>query len=256
MTPNVNRSYAQPYSKWFDQPPRTGLSPTSRKNQQAVIGDREDVVDYICYISRTKVDSLHAQLDPERSSEFTEQVISEQSGVRDLRMGLSLGNILSLFNGGLTYGRKNVIQRERTVKLAYIDKLRDVLLTIAADHGDVPDIREAISSGQSGTYYFYDGPFRIEIPVENPTSADIVTLRSSFCGRTLLLDCSLRFFSEGPEPDGTFLLHSGNYRFFAGQLQMRMSTVFALLGVQGTDVVGTPLYLQLSSANLSPGAAL
>lgn len=213
-------------------------------------------MDYICYISRTKVDSLHGQFDPVRSSDVTEQVISEQSGVRDLRMGLSLGHIVSLFNGGLTYGRKNVIQRERKVKIAYVEKLRDVLLTIAVDHGDVPDIREAISSGQGGTYYFYDGLFRIERPVENPTSADIVTLRSSFGSRNLLLDCSLRFFSEGPEPDGTFLLHSGNYRFFGGQLQMRMSTVFALLGVQGTDVVGTPLYLQLSGADLSPGAAL
>lgn len=209
-------------------------------------------MDYICYLSRSKVDGLHAQLQPEQFHDITEQTITEASDTRDVQAGLSVGNIVSLFKGGITYGRKNVIQRERKVKVAYVEKLREVLLNIAVDHGNVPDIAEALATGRrDSVFYFHEGPFRVETPVSSPTVADVVTLRSSAGTHALLLDCSLRYFSEGPEPDGTFLLHSGNHRFFTGGMSLAMSGVFVLLGIQQDQVLGSPLYLQLSASGMN-----
>lgn len=204
-------------------------------------------MDYICYLSRSKTDSLHAQLVPELHDEIVEQVMTERAGTGDVRAGLSVGGIVSLFNGGITYGRKNVVQRERKIKAAYVHKLREVLLDIAAEHGDIPDVREAMAEGSpESVFYFYSGPFRVTTPVSNPTTADVVTLRSDFDGHSLLLDCSLRYFSEGPEADDSFLLHSGNRRFFTSGTTLTLEGAFVLLGRQGRDVIGTPLYLQLS----------
>lgn len=204
-------------------------------------------MDYICYLSRSKVDSLHSQLVPELHDEVVEQVVTERSGNGDLKAGLSVGSIVSLFNGGITYGRKNVIQRERKIKAAYVHKLREVLLNIAAEHGDIPDVREAVAAGPlDSIFYFHTGLFRVTSPVTEPTCTDVVTLRSSLSERPLLLDCSLRYFSEGPEPDDTFLLHSGNRRFFTGDMPLALSGTFVLLADQAQEIIGTPLYLQLS----------
>lgn len=204
-------------------------------------------MDYICYLSRSKVDSLHAQLAPELYDEVVEQVMSERAGNGNVRAGLSVGGIVSLFNGGITYGRKNVIQRERKVKAAYVHKLREVLLNIAAEHGDIPDVVDAVASGSlDSIFYFHSGPFRVTTPVSNPTVADVVTLRSGFGEHSLLLDCSLRYFSEGPEADDSFLLHSGNRRFFTSGMSLVLSGAFVLLAHREREIVGTPLYLQLS----------
>ncbi|MFC8449794.1 hypothetical protein [Kitasatospora sp. NPDC057223] len=211
-------------------------------------------MDYICYLSRSKIDSLYLQLHPDGLDEVTEQVVDERSRTADLQAGLSLGQIVSLFKGGITYGRRNVIQRERKVKTAYVEKLADVLINIAVDHGDVPDIGAAPASGPPGSvYYFHRGSFRVETPVSAPTVEDVVTLRSPVGDRTLYLDCSLRYFSEGPEPDGRFLLHSGNHRFFTGDLSLTLQGVFVLFQAENRKIFGTPLYLQLSAAG---GSAL
>lgn len=207
-------------------------------------------MDYICYISRSKVDGLYGQICPDALGEVTEQVVTEQARTGELQTGLSLWNVISLFKGGITYGRKSVIQRERKVKAAYVEKLREVLINIAADHGDVPDIEEVVTSGrQDSVYCFHRGSFRVETPVSDPQVGDIVTLQCPVGDRTLYLDCSLRYFSEGPEPDGSFLLHSGNHRFFTANMSLTLQGVFVLLQVEGEKIFGTPLYLQLSAAS-------
>ncbi|GAA1554110.1 hypothetical protein GCM10009789_04440 [Kribbella sancticallisti] len=207
-------------------------------------------MDYICYISRSKVDSLHAQLQPEQYSDITEQLTNEVSKSGELQAGVPLGPLANLFKGGASYGRRNVIQVERKVKTAYVEKLRDVLLAIATDHGDIPDLRDADLSEQPlrSVYYFYEGAFRVVGAVTETAMPEVVTLRSSLGRRKLLVDCSLRYFSENPDPTGPIRLHSGNYAFFTRGLKVRMSGVLVVSGVQGREVSGSPLYLQLSSA--------
>jgi hypothetical protein len=208
------------------------------------------LVDYICYLSRSKVDGLYDQIHPERHEDITEQEQVERANSVDVQGGLSLGQIVNLFRGGITYGRRNVIQRERKVRVTYVEKLREILLNIAVDHGDIPNLQDALVSGaRDSLYYFHTGVFSCATPVEESTAREdlVVTLRSPVGGRTLLLDCSLRFFSESADRDGAFLIHSGNSRFFAGRLTLRMSGVIVLLGVTETEILGTPLFLQLSS---------
>lgn len=54
-------------------------------------------MDYLCYISRTKVDALYAELDPEQYSDVAEQIISERS-----HGGALTSKISSVIDGSLT----------------------------------------------------------------------------------------------------------------------------------------------------------
>jgi hypothetical protein len=201
-------------------------------------------VDYICYISRNKVDQLHAQLEPRQVSDIKEQVTSERASTAELNAGLSIANILNLFKGGITYGRKNVIQIERKVKVAYIEKLQDILLAIAADHGDIPDLNAARSSGPlKGIYYYYSGLFHAKPLSDSKDPATVATIYSVTENFTLTLDCSLRYFSENTNG---FLIHSGNQMFFQGIIELHLGGVMILLGQQNDEIFGTPLYLQLT----------
>jgi hypothetical protein len=75
----------------------------------------------------------------------------------------------------------------------------------------------------------------------------VVTLQSQVGPAQLNLDCSLRFFSEGNEPDGRFLLHSSNASFFTGEINLHLETVIVLLSHKENNLVGSPLFLKLSS---------
>lgn len=205
---------------------------------------------YFCYISRSKIDQLMAALAPQVGQEWKQTESIERNAGATVEGGLSLAHVLTVFKGGATYGRKGVLQREQQVKLTYVDKLRTVLVAIA-EQGPIPPFDPGAEPA-SGGYFVHRGRFRVAEPIARearPAVGDVVTLRSG----DLLLDCSLRFFSEGPEADGSFLLHSGNTRFFRGQIDLDMVTVFLLLGRQDGQVVGTPLFLQLGVAS---GAAL
>lgn len=202
-------------------------------------------MDYFCYISRSKVDQLHStvSIDPDQ---YTEVLTTEKDLRADVSGGLTISAIVNLFKGGITYGRKGVIQREQQVKTSYVEKLRRVLLAICRD-APLPSFTTAISSPTDSVYFRHQGKFRIVSPLHHkPSSEEIVSIKATVGGHTLFLDCSLRYFSEGNEPDGTFQLHSGNDRFFAGQINLFLDTVFILLDHKENDYFGTPLYLKLS----------
>jgi hypothetical protein len=203
-------------------------------------------MDYICYISRTKIDQLHQQVDSALIDDVKEQFSTELSRVGEL--GIFPPKFLG-FKGGLTYGRKNTIQLERKVKTAYVEKLRDVIMAIYADHGDIPDIGEAVAVGDLNTiFYYYDGLFSAEpFPFGAPiTASTIVQIKSKTESFTLSLDCSLRFFSEASDTD---LIHSGNSYFFRGGAVVRMAGVFIFLSREKGNLFGSPLYLKLSAQN-------
>lgn len=205
-------------------------------------------MDYFCYISRSKVDQLYSSLVPEAADEWTEQQSTEQRLDSNIGADLNVAKIVSLFKGEVSYGRKGVIQQERKIKLQYTEKLRRVLLA-TANKSPIPALTQALRTGRFGSvYYYHQGNFSVGQPLEKSTSdADtVVTIQTKVDGTTLLLDCSLRFFSEGNEPGGRFVLHSSNSRFFAGKISLQMDTVFLLLHRQPEEVVGTPLYLKLA----------
>ncbi len=217
-------------------------------------------MEYFCYLSRAKIDQLFYGISND-VDQWTEKELTERSFGSSADADFSIASIVKLFKGGITYGRKGVIQREKTIKLHYCDKLRKVLAAIAKE-GPIPSLRRCFEdSSYKSTYYRYKGRFTIDSPIENKVDSDtIVTLRSKSQSYSLFLDCSLRYFSEGNEADGTFLLHSGNIRFFEGKIGMTLETVFLLLDRQELNLYGTPLFLKLNTveqtADLGVGLAL
>ena len=202
-------------------------------------------MDYFCYISRTKVDQLYGSISPGNVGEYTEQRTTEQNVGGNVEAGLSIANIVNLFKGGITYGRKGVIQREMKVKIEYVEKLRQVLMAIAKDK-PIPSLFEAIRSSKfDSLYYSYRGAFGIDEALTEAKVDKVITLHSTVLSRTLLLDCSLRFFSEGSQPDGIFPIHSANTRFFKGDIDLQLETVFVQLSRKPKKIIGTPLFLRL-----------
>ena len=205
-------------------------------------------MDYFCYISRTKVDQLYRDISPNSSDEYKEIKTTENELTAEGGSDFSIAKIVNIFKAGITYGRKGTIQRERQVKIQYVEKLRDVLFSIAKESPIPSFIDTVLKSSFGSIYYYHKGRFRTESAITgNQKSDSIVTLIADLPPYRLLLDCSLRFFSEGNEPNGNFSIHSANIRFFKSQIDLQMETVFVFLGKNETDLFGTPLFLKLSA---------
>jgi hypothetical protein len=214
-------------------------------------------LDYFCYISRQKVDSLYEQLDPKAYYEFSESQSKTVDVSINANANWGIGHIISLFKVGGTYGRKGIIQRDSKVKLGYVEKLRSVLSALA-DQSAIRPLDASAELDAQTLYYHYTGLFRVENPIgEGDLNVDkVVTLASDLKQKRLLLDASLRYFSEGPRPDGTFSVNSGNYRFFRGDVSLTMTCVLVLLGMSSDRLIGSPLFLKLSYTQDGPFVAL
>ena len=92
-----------------------------------------------------------------------------------------------------------------------------MLLAIAADHGQVPDVEELLDGGsfEDGQVYFHaDGRFTVTDIGPSPTERDVVQLTAELDGARLHLSCSLGHFSEGDgeqygAASGTYPEHEG-----------------------------------------------
>jgi hypothetical protein len=203
-------------------------------------------MEYFCYISRSKIDQLFASIEDMNVDEWQETQTTEHDIGTKIGADLSIAKIVSIFKGEITYGRKGVVQRERKIKIQYVEKLQKVLMHLAKKQ-PIPDFIKALQTNElDSIYYHYSGSFRVREPITEPKSNSVVTLESKALSEDLHLDCSLRFFSESNEPDGSFLLHSTNSSFFSGAISLNFATAFILLGKNESSIVGTPLYLKLT----------
>lgn len=199
-------------------------------------------IEYFCYVSRNKIDQLYQQVDPRAEYEVTELAKQET----DRKADWKTGQVLKLFSAGRSYGKKSVLQREAKVKQTYLEKLERVILAIAAD-APIPPAAD-LDRWDMGLapYYHHTGDFRVTQRDFEPRTDTVVTVGSPVGERKLLLDCSLRNFSEGPMPDGSFAVNSANHRFFREDMALTMTTVFLLLEAGPSRVIGSPLFLKLS----------
>lgn len=214
-------------------------------------------LEYFCYISRSKVDQLYEQIQPGANDEVTELRSSETTIGGGANVGLGVKEIGAIFKAGATYGRKGLIQRETKVKSSYVEKLERVLLE-AARKRPIPDATTAIGDETGAGFFYYRGRFLADaVDLAGSGTRGVATIASELPdGRRMLLDCSLRFFSEGTLPDGTFTLNSANARFFEGDISLKMATVFLLLDSRNDRVVGSPLFLKLELASNNDMTAL
>ncbi|MFI5456283.1 MAG: trypsin-like peptidase domain-containing protein [Isosphaerales bacterium] len=223
------------------------LPPTVAVNQPAP-PRRPSSPSYFCYVSRQKVDQLHSQIVDEQPTER----FPSNPGAPD-EAGLSAGSVGKILEDA-SYGMRGVVQRERKVKTQYIEKLRRVVTHIAAE-GPIPSLESLLSTDKGGRGFFhYRGEFRPVTPLSGPVPSEtLVVLKSQAGGRTLLLDCSLRNFSEGNAPDGSFRVHSGNHRFFSGQIGLWLETVAVYFDATADEIYGSPLFLKLG---MRPASAM
>lgn len=198
-------------------------------------------IEYFCYVSRNKVDQLYQQIDPQADYEVTELAKEET----DRKSDWKVGQVLTLFSAGRSYGKKSVLQREAKVKRTYLEKLERVLHALTEDTPIPPATDLDRWDADRVAYYHHTGRFRVAQHDFDLRTDAVVTLTTSVGNRQLLLDCSLRNFSEGPMPDGRFALNSANERFFRRDLELTMTTVFLALEVGQLRVVGSPLFLKL-----------
>lgn len=217
----------------------------------ATAGQNKQVV-YFCYISRNKIDQLYEQIESDAVNEVTEIRTSETSLKGEATAAWGIPHVLKLFKGEASYGRTGRIQREVKVKRSYLQKLRTVLLALAESQSIPPLSAQASVSH----YYHYHGYFEVTEPLNDRSANAVVTITSNFRGRPLLLDCSLRNFTEGVLPDGSFSLNSANERFFHGDIALPLTTVFLLLEVTAERLVGTPLFLHISVPTTGMAPAL
>ena len=204
-------------------------------------------VDYFAYISHSKIDQLYESAAPEAVDEWTERETRQRSVDAKASAGLSLAGIANLFSGEVGYGSGVGVERERTMSVKYVEKLAVVLTTIAAERGEIPSLKECALTDTYPLYIHHLGEFRVTEPVLDTSSDRVVTVRSDADGCSLLLDCSLRYFSAANDA-GELMLHSGNYGFFSHGRPLMLETVFVLLHRDGSEVFGTPLYLKVESA--------
>jgi hypothetical protein len=209
-------------------------------------------VDYLCYVSRSKVDQLYSGLSQHNIDEWVEKISTENDFSVDASADWNIARVVNLFKAGITYGRKGVIQREQTVKLHYVQKLRAVLLSLTAKH-PIPSLAVALKNPAAlhGLYFHATAAFQAAAPVEGQTpSTHVVSLIAQVGGRSLTLDCSLANFSEGNQPEGQFVVNSTNARFFGkDRMPLQLETVMLLLSQSETALIGTPLFLKLSAAS-------
>jgi hypothetical protein len=160
---------------------------------------------------------------------------------------VGLSALITVLKGNVSYGRKGIIQHETEVKQSYANRLTKVVETLSP----LCDIREILRNNEDvdNTYYFYEGLFSVENPINDYSENQIITITSSIylSGReyNVMLDCSLKYFSEMSE-NGKYELHSSNYSFFKGRVKLKLSTVILLQQVEGDIIFGSPLYLLMS----------
>ena len=207
-------------------------------------------MDYLCYVSKSKVDQLYNALSQHSIDEWVEKISTENDFSADATADWNIARVVNLFKAGITYGRKGVIQREQTVKLHYVQKLRAVLLSLTAKH-PIPSLAVALKNpiGLEGPYFHTVASFQAAAPIEIHTpSTHVVSLIAEVGGRSLTLDCSLSNFSEGNQPEGQFVVNSTNARFFGKtRMPLQLETVMVLLSQSETAIIGTPIFLKLSS---------
>lgn len=195
-------------------------------------------MDYFCYISQNKVDQLLGSFEKGEQLEWSEQV-----GENRERQGkLGLENVLSILNADISYGRSDMFQRNEKLKRTYVQKLKTLLRHLTPSI-DLFQWREP-AGYHSPIHYFLRASFK----VKDLDEMNLIAILESQSGPyKLILDCSLKYFSDEPVSDNRVRVTSTNYRFFQAKVPVTFETVFLLLHTSEGVFYGSPLFLKLSS---------
>lgn len=210
---------------------------------------------YFCYIAKYKVELLHEECNQEIVISEKRTNTREYDLNADASAGFNFGKIFQGFTGKLAFGKKGIVQTERSIKDSCVQKLYHVIDNIKETEG-ISSLRQAAEDGNLNgkLYYVYEGDFLIQHPYNrNLQTAEVITIESRFGingnDYVLQLDCSVKNFSDLNQT-GEYEIHSSNYRFFKREIPVRFNTVFMFLNYNSKRVTGSPLYLALFDDNL------
>lgn len=207
---------------------------------RAQTGDNKDVVskgglsqvgnnkpEYFCYISRYKIDQLYSTLSAETAPEEL-----SSNGLREIR---------EILEKNISYGRTDIIQLQGALKRSYVHKLRIVL---SAYSDEISQFEWSRKNADDKTGFFLiKAPFQVAKIDEKQLMAKLVAQKDE---SSLILHCSLKYFSEESVRDEKPFFHSTNYAFFHDELSVIFEAVFYLISIKDNEFYGSPLYLKLA----------
>lgn len=182
-------------------------------------------VDYFCYVSPSKVQRLYATM-------------AASAGRLDSRYP----GVEALFQSGDTFGRPHLLHGGSLDRIGLMRQLRRVLTELAG-RGAITEL-DGAQPPRVSQYVHHAGIFRAQnngASIRDP-AVDVVRLEC-LSRPGLVLDCSLRYFSEAV--DGRYALTSETRGFLSGGGELAFDTVFVLLNRTPEEIVGSPLYLKL-----------
>lgn len=202
----------QPSASWDRRTPQGSLGVSSG--------------DYFCYVSHSKVERLYATM-------------AASTGHTDPAHPA----VTALFRDGGTFGLPHLLHGGSLDRTELMRRLRQVLTGLARrgavaelDGADPPTVAQYLHHAGVFRALRHDGPGLTDPAV------DVVRLESQ-SRPGLLLDCSLRYFSEAV--DGRYAVSSVTSAFLSGGGDLAFDTVFVLLNRTQEAMVGSPLYLKL-----------
>lgn len=192
-------------------------------------------VDYFCYVSHSKVERMHATM-----------TATLAHGTEPVHPGVE-----ALFRDGGTFGRPHLLHGGSLDRPQLMRRLRQVLAGLA-EQGAITELEEE-EPPYDARYLHYAGVFQSQPPPGGGTvDPALEVVRLECVSRPgLVLDCSLRYFSEAV--DGRYVVSSENRSLLNGIGRLTFDTVFILLHHTAEEIVGSPLYLKLYAGGMDVG---
>ncbi|VVB85515.1 Uncharacterised protein [uncultured archaeon] len=194
---------------------------------------------YFCYVSDDKIEKL--LIEPGEYN--VESLVEEEIVTKEKNFNMGLGEILTLFKFGAKFDKKERTGLSVTKKPNELSKLEKLIKKIILN-GNVLNLNNEPPTNLRNmglTFCTYVGNFKVLEYDKN-----IAILSSQLEKNRLQLACSLKYFSDmGVSRDGEYLPHSGNYFFFKGTVKPLFSTLFLYQGIDGNDILGSPIYLAM-----------
>lgn len=195
-------------------------------------------MEYYCYISQDKVDKLLAEFENQILTENS--ITSSNSSSEGFNAGVS--NVLTVLKANLKYGRTDVIQKNIKLKETYSNRLNRLLEHIAQN--DKVNIFNWSDHTAFNCYYYFEGDFKVKELDQQLLMASIEITHDTM---SLILDCSIKYFSDEPIQKNCIHIHSSNYAFFQRNLPTRFGALFFLTNINDTSFYGSPIFLKLNS---------
>jgi pimeloyl-ACP methyl ester carboxylesterase len=191
---------------------------------------------YLCYISLTKMDQLLGRAAHSGFESCDAHISSKADQVPELMQWLD-----RMERAGASFGRPDRHEPRGLLRTKYAAQLRHLMSSMRSSiRSFSPNENSLVVNG----WYWYRTLFKLARISEKNGMA---TLVSSDPCRPLLLDCSIEHFSDDLGKKPREYGFSPTFSFFERRTSLTMSAVFILLSETETELIGSPLLLEVDT---------